>query len=94
MRRQQEGWHEAERRLRRKNMRLIAKWKYVSHAVDIGNLVKQHYRQFSWHARGNLLRTNEASTENNHVKQIITDIINKENEAHHLAEENKSVQNL
>lgn len=81
MRRQKEGWREAECRLNRKNMFLIRRWENVSHAIDIGNLIKQHHRQFSWNARKNILRTNEITMKDDHVKQIITDIINRESQA-------------
>lgn len=71
----------------------IAKWENVPHAIDIGNSVKAHYRQFSWFARGNILRTEDHTIDSEHVKQIIVNIINKDNETHILAKEN-DVQNL
>lgn len=94
MRRQQEGWREAERRLLKRNMQLLEKWENVPHAIDIGNLIKKHYRQFSWYARGNTLRTNDCELDNadEHLTNIIADIISKENEAHQLAAENRTAQ--
>lgn len=94
MRRQSEKWRDAECRLIRKNMNLISKWENVSHAVDISNLIKEHYRQFSWFAHGNTISTNDVTIQSDHVKDMITEIINRENEAHQLAKENINVQNI
>lgn len=90
MRRQQEGWRDAERKLFKRNMTFVKKWDNVPHAIDIGNSVKKHYRQFNWYACGNYLRTNHFIGENANqcVAQIISEIINGTNEAHNLAYEN------
>lgn len=92
MRRQQEGWREAERKLFTRNMVAVQTWDNVPHAVDIGNLVKKHYRQFNWFARGNHIRSAEMGSlpnANEEIVKIITECVNKENEAHYLARENK-----
>lgn len=86
--RRKEGWRKAERRLLKRNMELIATWENVPQTIDIGNLIINHYRQFVWFARGNLLQTDDTSINSDHVKQIITFFINRENEAHMLAKDN------
>lgn len=92
MRRQQEGWKEAEQMLLLRNMRLVKRWDNVSHAVDIGNVIKERYRQFDWFAVGNYLRVRDTSTREEEtdesLSEIITGIINEDNEANLLANEN------
>nr|WIE95412.1 hypothetical protein [Microctonus hyperodae filamentous virus] len=94
MRRQQEAWTEAERRLQRRGLRLIKRWENVAHAVDLGNLVKQHCRRLNngleWYARGNILRNNNTVSllTDDAMIAVIDYILLTRNDAHRLAEAN------
>lgn len=91
MRRQEEGWLDADRKLTtRRGMRLLRKWNDVSHAIDIGNSIKHHYRTvFSWYARGNFIRAKENTTDET-IVDIIENILCRENDAHSLATMNEN----
>jgi len=90
MRRQEECWREAESRLELRGMKLLCKWTNVAHAVDIGNSVKHFYRtQFSWHAKGNVLRSNVDYVTDADLIQVISYVLFHENEAFVLAKRNK-----
>lgn len=96
MRRQQEGWREAERKLFARNMTWVWTWDNVPHAVDIGNLIKRHYRQYDWFTQGNFLRAKQLENlekVDDEIVQIISNILTRENEATILANENINVQN-
>ena len=89
MRRQREGWRDAERRLTNRGYESVRVWDDISHAIDIGNEVKKLYRQNEWYARGNYLRSKQLeAVPCEHVADIIDKIVNKCNEANYLADEN------
>ena len=88
MRRQQDEWQTAERQLiEQRQMVLVQKWTNVSHAVDIVNDLKQHYRDQNWTASGNYIRCENLSDDN--VAKLVSEIITKENDATLLARDNK-----
>lgn len=87
MRRQIEGWREAERRLERRGMQMVRFWEDVPHAVDVGNTLKQRCRHLKWYARGNTLET----PKNYDVESAIDLLIREENDAHNLARDNEHV---
>lgn len=91
MRRQREAWNDGERRLVKRKMILVGLWENVPHAVDLGNSLKQRCRGLSWYANGNILRVQEdqlnSSTEDV-IIGLINDIVNQENMALVLANDN------
>lgn len=93
MQRQREGWNDAERKLLKRDMVLLHRWDNLSHAVDVGNLIKKHFRRhLSWDARSNRIKTNPnspATITDNFVLRAIQSIITKEN----CARENKNLIN-
>lgn len=99
MRRQREGWNEAERKLMRRNMTLLHRWDNVSHAVDVGNLIKKHCRRYlSWDARGNRIKARrggevEKTITDEYIFEMIQTILSRENCAHELAKENNKLIN-
>ena len=92
MRRQLESVNEGERKIFHKYP-MAAKlymWEDVAHAVDIGNLVKKHYRnRLRWDARGNFIRPANADDRtlvtNEEMISVFERAIHEENEAHELA---------
>lgn len=95
MRRQREGWTEAERKLMKRNMTLLHRWDNVPHAVDVGNMIKKHCRKYlSWDAYGNKIKakhTNANNITDQHLLEIIEKILSRKNCAHKLADENDNV---
>lgn len=97
MRRQSEGWNEAEKKLKSRGMRLLGKWTKLAHAVDIGNEIKKYSRnKLSYYARGNtisLAKGRHPSVErvsHEQMVDIIENIINDTNVAYQLADENEN----
>lgn len=91
MRRQVEGWDNGERELERRGMRLLKKWTNVAHAVDVGNEIKRHYREeLSLYAKDNYIKVSETAEDlfnDEDVEEIVTSIVEQENDAHKLASE-------
>lgn len=93
MRRQEEGWQQAEKILNSKNIHLIKKWHNVSHTLDVGHGIKRYYRKHMyWISRGNFIRSQPTSTHritDSGVEHIIDCIITEQNVAHELAIQNE-----
>lgn len=93
MRRQKEGWKEAERKLFKRKMTFLHRWDNVSHAVDVGNMIKKHFRKhLSWDARGNKIKpkVGHAHMDDEFIVATIESILRRENSAYELAKENRN----
>lgn len=86
IRRQKESFRDGERALQSKHpyYQKIWYWKNISHAVDIGNQLKNKFRYFKWDARGNIITTINLDITDEIIKQIIQSIID-ENESTQLS---------
>lgn len=98
MRRQSEGWNDAEKKLKNRGMRLLKKWEKVAHAVDIGNNIKKMSRnKLSYYGRGNLISSFKEIKKpvklisNDELVAMIEDIVYSTNVAYTLADENVKI---
>lgn len=93
MRRQQQSFLQADRRLINKNYRRLKVWYNVPHAVDFGNLVKKRSRNaLAWDAKGNILKatSDKEYTTNASVIFFVEQTITAQNSALQLADSNES----
>lgn len=94
MRRQKEGWKDAERKLLKRGMSPLHRWENVPHAIDMGNLIKRYCcKTLSWNARGNKIRakTDLKKITNSYVLETLTSMLRGKNIATQLAIENQQL---
>lgn len=76
MRRREQSWRNAEKRLHQRGMTLLYKWINVPHIdIDIGSEIKHHSNgRVLWHARDNILRSSN-TVNHREILQIVDRII-------------------